>query len=195
MNNISQTLKLIFLSMVGLGLLTYLTVEQPKPIEKKQIILNDMPKIVELIGYENREFVTSSIIKPNSIIFVGNHESIVLANTLGEMLNVKDGEFITISNISDAPWFIKKWQAHKKNVQLKGDKHLPWIYDKSGEMRNFLQIPTSDAVKYFVYKVNSDGIIEKIFTGKVKVGTIDGAMSDEEIKENLKAVVNILLNR
>lgn len=185
-------MKLVFISLVGLVALTYLTVDPPVKIEKKVITLKELPKTVELIGYDDRKFSTNSIIKENSIIFVGNHESIVVSNKLEEMLKLPKGMFVTISNISDAPWFIKRWQAHTKNVQLKGDKHLPWIYDKNGAMRNFLQVPTSDAVKYFVYKVEPNGIINKIYTGKVKIGTIDGAMSEVEIEENLKVVANIL---
>jgi len=108
------------------------------------------------------------------------------------MLNSDAGKFVIISNISDAPWFIKRWQAHTQNTKLKGEKHLPWIYDRDGSIRNFLQVPTSDTVKYFVYKVDNKGIIERIFIGRVKVGTIDGAMSPKEIEENLQEVVNLI---
>jgi len=184
--------KLIIISTIGLVGLTILTVDAPQKIEKKVINIKNLPKTVELIGFEDQKFSTKSIIKKESVIFVGNHESIVVANDLNKMLNLKDGQFIIISNISDAPWFIKKWQAHAKNEQLKGKKHLPWIYDRDGKMRNFLQVPTSDAVKYFVYKVDLNGIVNKIFNGKVKMGTIDGSMSENEIKKNLSEVVQLL---
>ncbi|MEA2049354.1 MAG: hypothetical protein U9O56_01275 [Campylobacterota bacterium] len=192
MNSIAQVLKLIVLSIVGLVALTYFTVDAPKKIEKKAIKLSDLPKTVELLGYDDSKFTTNSIIKKGTIIFVGNHESIVLANKLESMLNLKKGEFVIVSNISDAPWFIKRWQAYEKNITLKGEKHLPWIYDKNGAMRNFLQVPTSDSVKYFVYKVRDNENIEKIYNGKVKFGTLDGAMSDKEQEENLQKVIDIL---
>jgi hypothetical protein len=190
--NIGSIIRIVIISTIGLIGLTYLTVEVPVKIEKKQIDIKNLPKTVELIGFEDEKFATKSIIKPDTILFVGNHESIVLSNDLQKMLNLKVGQFVTISNISDAPWFIKRWQAHTKNIKLKGEKHLPWIYDRDGAMRNFLQVPTSDSVKYFVYRVKKDGIIERVFIGKVKIGTIDGAMSPEEIKENLSEVINIL---
>ncbi len=186
--------KIVFLSTVGLIGLTYLTVDAPQKMERKAITLSTLPLNVELIGYEEQAFATKSIIKPNTILFVGNHESIVISSDLEKMLNLDIGKFVIISNVSDAPWFIKRWQAHTKNTKLKGEKHLPWIYDRNGAIRNFLQVPTSDAVKYFVYNVDNTGTISKIYTGRVKSGTIDGKMSKEEIKENLSEVVNIIKN-
>ena len=184
-----STIKLIIISVVALIALTYLTVEAPVKIEKKEVNLSSLPKTVELIGFEDQEFNTKSIIKKDTLIFVGNHESIVLADDLEKMLQLPIGKFVTVSNISDAPWFIKRWQAHTKNTKLKGEKQTPWIYDRDGKVRNFLQVPTSDALKYFIYKVNSDGVINRIYIGKVIMGTIDGKMSKEEIRKNLTEAI------
>ena len=185
-------IKLVIISTVGLVLLTYLTVDAPIKIQKKIIDIKNLPKTVELIGYEDKKFATKSILKKGTILFVGNHESIILSNYLEKMLNLEAGKFVIISNISDAPWFIKRWQAHTKDTKLKGKKHLPWIYDRDGAIRNFLQVLTSDAVKYFVYKIDSKGIVNRIFVGQVKAGTIDGKMTPKEIEENLQEVVNII---
>ena len=76
------TVKLIIISVVILVGLTFLTVDAPVKLEKKEINLVDLPKTVELIGYENQEFNAASIIKKDTIIYVGNHESIVLADDL-----------------------------------------------------------------------------------------------------------------
>ena len=185
-------LKLVALSTIFVVGLTYITVEPPKKMVKKEIILSDMPKTVELIGFENKEFSSQSIIKPYSVIFVGNHESIVLAKSLEDMINLPLGQFVTVSNISDAPWFIKRWQAHNKNIELEGKSANPWIYDRKGAVRHFLQVPTSDALKYFVYYVTKNGIVQKIYQGQVKSGTIDGAMSKEEIESNLTEVAALI---
>ncbi|MGB5867234.1 MAG: hypothetical protein WBG69_05090 [Arcobacteraceae bacterium] len=184
-----STIKLIIISVVALVALTYLTVDAPVKIEKKEINLVDLPKVVELIGYDDQEFNTSSIIKKDTLLFVGNHESIVLADDLEKMLGLDVGKFVIVSNVSDAPWFIKRWQAHTKNTKLKGEKNIPWIYDRDGKVRNFLQVPTSDSLKYFIYKVNSNGVVNRVYIGKVKVGTIDGKMSEEEIKANLSEAI------
>lgn len=182
-------IKLVIISIVALVALTLLTVDAPKKIEKVAVNIENLPQSVELIGFENQKFITKSIIKPETIIFVGNHESIILAKTLDEMLDLDEGDFIIVSNISNEPWFIKRWQAHTQNTKLKGDKHLPWIYDRDGAIRNFLQVPTSDALKYFVYNVKKDGSIENIHIGKIKVGTISGSMTENEIRENLQEVI------
>lgn len=189
-NKIVGTLKLVVLSLVSVVGLTYLTVEPPKKIEQKPIILNDLPKAVELVGFENREFATKTIIKPNSVIFVGNHQSIVLANDFKKMLNLPVGQVITVSNISDAPWFIKRWQAHNQNIKLKGEQSDPWIYDRDGSMRHFLQIKEQDVLKYFIYFVNRDNTVDKLYTGKVEFGALDGAMAPEDIRKNLSKAVD-----
>jgi len=184
-----STIKLILISVIALIVLTFLTVDTPKKIEKKEITLQDLPKTVELIGFEEQEFNAASIIKKDILIFVGNHESIVLADELDKMLNLAVGKFVIVSNISDAPWFIKRWQAHTKNTKLKGEKNIPWIYDRDGKIRNFLQVPTTDALKYFIYKVDNNGIVKSIYIGKVKPGTIDGKMNQKEINDNLKEAI------
>ncbi|MGB3751520.1 MAG: hypothetical protein WA945_08125 [Arcobacteraceae bacterium] len=189
-----STIKLIIISAVALIVLTYLTVDAPIKIEKKEIHLSDLPKTVELIGYEDQKFNTNSIIKKDTIIYVGNHESIVLAADLAKMLDLPIGKFIIVSNISDAPWFIKRWQAHTKNTNLKGEKQIPWIYDRDGKIRNFLQVRTSDAVKYFIYKVDDKGVISRVFIGNVKVGTIEGKMTQDEINQNLSVAVEAIKN-
>jgi len=63
MNNIGSIVKIVFLSIVGLVVLTFLTVDKPVKIEKKVIQIANLPKTVELIGYEDEKFNTSSIIK------------------------------------------------------------------------------------------------------------------------------------
>jgi len=189
-----KTVKLIIISVVFLVGLTFLTVDAPVKIEKKEVNLIDLPKTVELIGFENQEFNAASIIKKDTLIFVGNHESIVIADDLERMLNLATGKFIIVSNVSDAPWFIKRWQAHTKNTKLKGEKHIPWIYDRDGAIRNFLAVPTSDAIKYFIYRVNNEGIINRVYIGKVKVGTIDGKMTNEEITNNLTQAIKAIEN-
>ena len=187
-----QTFKLVIISIIVLVTLTFLTVESPQKVKKKEILLQDLPNSVELIGFENQKFSTKSIIKKDTIIFVGNHESIMVANDIDKMLELPLGKFVIVSNVSDAPWFIKRWQAHTQNIKLKGKKHLPWIYDRDGAVRNFLEVPTSDAVKYFIYKVKTDGVIERIYNGKVKVGTINGKFSKDEIKKSLIEVVKVV---
>jgi len=189
-----STIKLVVISIVALVALTFLTVDAPKNIKKVAKNIENLPKTVELIGFEEQKFNTKSIIKVGSILFIGNSESIILANKFEEMLGKDAKNLVVVSNISDAPWFIKRWQAHTQNIKLKGDKNFPWIYDRDGGMRNFLQVPTSDALKYFVYNVKKNGDIENIYIGKIKSGTINGTMSTSEMSENLQEVIKKVKN-
>jgi hypothetical protein len=47
-------------------------------------------------------------------------------------------------------------------------------------------------LKYFVYFVNSDKSVEKLYTGKVEFGALDGAMSEDDIKKNLSKAVKAI---
>lgn len=189
MAKLITTFKLVLLSIIFLVGVTYLTVEPPQKIERKKIELKNLPQSVELISNETLKFATKSIVKKGTVIFVGNHESIAIANDLRKELSLKSGQFVIVSNVSDAPWFIKRWQAHTKNQELnKEQNNIPWIYDRDGAMRNFLQVPTSDAIKFFVYNVKEDESIEKIFTGRVKIGTLDGKVEKSEQERFIKSV-------
>jgi hypothetical protein len=190
--NIWQTVKLVLISIVALVALTVLTVDRPEVIEKKPIDIANLPKSVELVGYDEQKFNPKSIIKPGVLIFVGNDQSIILANTFNRLLNLPLGELVIVSNISDAPWFMKSWQSLKKNEKLKGDQYTPWIYDVDGKMRTFLQVPTSDVVKYFIYKVGNDGIIQRIYNGKMENFEPTQEPSVEMMEETLQEAVQVI---
>lgn len=193
MKKVISIIKIILVSVIFLVGLTYLTSNPPKQIENKDILLKELPKTVNLVGYENREFNTNSIIKEDTIIFVGNFESLAIANDFINLAKDKNKNIVVVSNISDAPWFIKKWQAHDKSLELRGDTNIPWIYDKDGAIRYFLQIKSSEPLKYTVFKVLKDKIKE-IYQGSVVKGTIDGKMSKDDIKNELTKALNKIGN-
>lgn len=186
-------IKLVVLSIGFVFLVTYMTVEPPKKIVEKQINLIDLPKAVQVVGVEDVDFATKSIVKKDSIIFVGNFESIVLAPKFYEMLEEDDKKrLVIVSNVSDAPWFIKKWKAHDQNMELKKNLSQAWIFDQNGAMKSFLQIKSSNPLKYYVYKVHNDGIVYKIHESQVPQGTIDGLLSEDDMKRRLDTIVKKL---
>jgi hypothetical protein len=173
---IMPVVKIVFLSTIMLVALTLLTVQKPEKISKGKIDIVNLPQKVELIGYKDIVFNTSSIIKKGCIIFVGNSQSIAIVNELEKQMTKKNGSFVVVSNISSEPWFVKRWQIQSKDEKLKGTKTTPWIYDDNGQIRNFLQVPTSDPLRFFIYKVDNLGIIHRIFIGKVTVDKKDGTV-------------------
>ena len=187
---IMPIVKIVFLSTVMLIALTLLTVDKPQKMTKGEIKLENLPKIVELVGFEGKEFNTNSIIKKETIIFVGNSQSIVIASDLENKLGLGIGKFVIVSNISDEPWFLKKFKEYDRNDKLKGKELTPWIYDANGKIRNYLKVPTADPLKYFVYKVNTLGIIKRIYIGKVAKSVTNGIVSD-----NLQEVIKIITNK
>ena len=186
---IMQTVKIVFLSTIMLVALTLLTVSKPEKMTKGEIKIENMPQSVELVGYDDKQFNTNSIIKKDTIIFVGNSQSIIVATPLEKALDLPSGKFIIVSNISDEPWFMKKFNEYERNEKLKGTRHIPWIYDVNGKIRNYLQVPTSDPLKYFVYKVNTSGIIKRIY-----IGNVTNSVIDDKITPNLSEVIKIIKN-
>ena len=93
------TIKLIIISIAVIMILTFLTVDVPVKSNEKDIHLSNLPKTVELMGYENQKFNTNSIIKENTIIFVGNYESIVLSEHLEKTLKLPISAFFLIINL------------------------------------------------------------------------------------------------
>ena len=104
------------------------------------------------------------------------------------MLNLDLGQFVTVSNISNEPWFIKRWQAHTKSKKLKGNNFSPWIYDRDGKISSFFQVPTANALKYFIYYVNAKEETKLIYSGTLESENI----SKEEIFNHLSTVVQIV---
>ena len=86
---IMPVVKIVFLSTIMLIALTLLTVQKPEKISKGKIDIVNLPQKVELIGYKDIVFNTNSIIKKGCIIFVGNSQSIAIANELEKQITKK----------------------------------------------------------------------------------------------------------
>lgn len=192
MAKINSIFKIVFFSLSILFIITYLTVEPPKKIDTNDIDISNLPKTVELIGFEETLFNTNSIIKNNSILFVSNFESIAIAKQFVERVKSLKQDVVVVSNISDAPWFLKNFKTKDKTLQIKGDKDTtPWIYDKDGAIRYFLKLKSADPLKFFVFQVQNNKVI-KIETSSVKQGTIDGKMTEEEISKLIEPIIKKL---
>jgi len=184
------TLKIVIITLVGFFFLIYLTATPPQKNTRATIELKNLPKTVKLLGHTNQLFNTSSIIVPDSIIFVGNQESIALAYEINNALKLPIGKFIVVSNSSDTPWFIKKWQTDLKALDLPKNPTIPWIYDKDGKIRFFLKVPTSEPKVYFIYKVDKDGIVTKLLTSRIKLDPKTLKISPQSIKEEVAKIVS-----
>lgn len=76
---IKNVLKIVFLGVVGFGLLVYLTAEKPKnfvqKVElKKDINFDNFPKFVKLVGSEKLVESSSLFKDEKTLLIVANHD-------------------------------------------------------------------------------------------------------------------------
>ena len=187
-------LKIVFLGIVGIGLLTYLTAEKPKDLKasediKGKISVSSLPKMVELVGKEEKVNTASLFSKGKTLLIVGNHDSLSVVKDLKNLFDV-DMPYVMVANISAAPWFVKKWIVPSKLEELNENSKAEMIFDTEGTVVAALAQNDTTETKYFAYVVEN-GFIGKPYVGTVKEDAMDGSMSKEEKIEALKPVIDL----
>ncbi len=192
----ANVLKIVFLGIIGFGLLIYLTApEQPSTNKSKivnksvKITLSTLPNYFEIIGggYMRKQ----ELFKGNeeSFIVVLNHDSLSLVKSLNKSLNKK---IILVANISNTPWFIKKLAVNGKLEELNINSKIPFINDGSGELINALNLNDDTQNKYFIYKVSKDNSIIKVLESTIKEGALENGLSDLEIQNYVSLLLKQL---
>lgn len=191
----ANVLKIVFLGIIGFGILIYFTAPE-QPSNKKEIInkttkvtLSTLPNYFEIIGggYIRKQ----ELFKGNeeSFIVILNHDSLSLLESLNKNTNKK---MVLVANISNTPWFIKKLAVNGKLEELNLNSKVPFINDGSGELINALNLKDDTQNKYFIYKVNKNNSIEKISESSVKEGALENGLSDLEIKDYVNSLLEQL---
>jgi len=193
----ANLLKIVFLGLVGFGLLVYFTAEKPKQVVANDNVLNiikydSLPTKFELVGKDN-EIKKESLFEKNKkyLIIVGNHDSLAVVKDLPKLYKIET-PYIMVANISAAPWFVKKMFIPGKLEELNEDTNIPMIFDMDGSMVNALKVTDNSKTKFFAYILTEVGTISKIYEGTVKEGALDGTMNKEEIKNTLKPLYELL---
>ncbi|WP_320034235.1 hypothetical protein [Halarcobacter sp.] len=193
----ANLLKIVFLGIVGFGLLVYFTAEKPKQIVADDNVLNivkydSLPAKYELVGKDN-EIKKESLFEKNKkyLIIVGNHDSLAVVKDLSKLykLNIP---YVMVANISAAPWFVKKMFIPGKLEELNEGTNIPMIFDMDGNMAKALNVTDNSKTKFFAYLLTEVGTVTKIYEGSVKEGALDGTMSKEEIENTLKPLYELL---
>ena len=194
---LKNILKIVFLGVIGFGLLIYLTAEKPKDISENvnksgELSLSDIPKSIELVGNENA-IASREVLKEGTktLLIVGNHDSLSVVKDLKKYYEI-NLPYVMVANISNAPWFIKKWAIPGKLEELNKDSNIPLIYDTDGTVVTALNQFDTTKTSYFAYIISEDGKITNIYNGKVKEDAMEGSMSEEEKKASLKPLVDLL---
>ncbi len=193
----TNLLKIVFLGVVGFALLVFFTAEKPKQVVIDEDVVNivkynSLPTTYELVGSEknvSKEFLFEKNTK--SLIVVGNHDSLAVIKEFPKYFKF-ELPYVIVSNISSAPWFVKKMFIPGKLEELNKDTNVPMIYDFKGDMVAALKLTDNSKTSFFAYLLNEDGIISKIYKGDVKEGALDGSMNEDEKKEALLPLYNLI---
>eukprot|EP01029_Cantina_marsupialis_P020438 TRINITY_DN4790_c0_g1_i1.p1 TRINITY_DN4790_c0_g1~~TRINITY_DN4790_c0_g1_i1.p1 ORF type:complete len:195 (-),score=39.13 TRINITY_DN4790_c0_g1_i1:109-693(-) len=189
--------KVVFLGLVGFGILVYFTAEKPKQIVADENVLNivkydSLPSTYELVGTDT-DVKKEELFKKDKkyLIVVGNHDSLSVVKDLPKFFKIST-PYVMVANISAAPWFVKKMFIPGKLEELNQGTNIPMIYDFDGDMVNALKVVDNSKTKFIAYILTEVGTISKVYEGNVKEGALDGSMSDEEKKLALKPLAEKL---
>ena len=98
----SAIIKISLLSILAFGAIVYLTAEKPKSS------ISSMPNTLSLVG-DKKNYNTNAIFKPNTVVAIGNHDSISLVKNIPDLVDLKSKNFVIVTNVSSAPWFVKQY--------------------------------------------------------------------------------------
>lgn len=178
-----NTLKLLFLGLLGFSFLVYITI--PKNITNNKV--RKLPKYIEVVGKSN--LLTKNILKNKEYIIVLNHDSLMIFNNLYKYTNKK---IILVANISKTPWLIKKLAINNKLEEIYKNSTIPLINDSNGLIIKFLKENDLTQNAYFIYKIESYNKIKKISKGFVKKDTLQKGISEQELDSTLKNIAKLL---
>jgi hypothetical protein len=191
----ANVLKIVFLGIIGFGLLVYLTAPD-KPRVDNQIVKNNnlnmslFPSHFEVIGvggYMKKDDLFKK--EKKKFILVLNHDSLSLVEPL-KLTNRKD--IVLVANISKTPWFIKKLAVNGKLEELNKNSTVPMINDSSGKFTKLLNINDDTQTKYFVFKINDDNSISKLQESEVKKGALEFGITKEESAKYISDLLSFL---
>lgn len=188
----ANILKIVFLGVVGFGLLVYLTApEQPnknnKTVTNEKINTSLFPSHFEVIGVGGYMKKDDLFKKANRrYIIVLNHDALSLVEPL-KLTDRKD--IVLVANISKTPWFIKKLAVNGKLEDLNANSNNPMINDSSGNFTKLLNVTDDTQTKYFIFKINDDNSIVKLKELEVKKGALEFGITKEESAKYIESLI------
>jgi len=190
-------LKIVVLGILGFSALVYFTASKPNAMVANDVngtalSKEALPQNFELVGTEGL-VAKGELFKDNlaSLIVVGNHDSLAVVKELNRFFELKI-PVVMVANISSAPWFVKKMFIPGKLEELNQGSTIPMIYDFDGFTVQALGVTNNEKTAFIAYLLDERGNINKLFEGKVKEGALDGSMNEEEKKEALLPLVEII---
>jgi len=190
-------LKIVVLGILGFSALMYFTASKPKEMKSDTINVSELnkkllPQSFELVG-KVEPIAQNELFKEDTpyLIVVGNHDSLAVVKDLKNFYDV-EMPFVMVANISSAPWFVKKMFIPGKLEELNKGSEVPMIYDFDGLTVQALNVTNNEKTAFIAYVLDEEGNINKVYEGKVKEGALDGSMNEDEKKEVLLPLIDIL---
>ena len=191
-----NVLKIIFLAILGFGILVYLTAPQNKISQtvskiddNSELSINSIPKFFEVVGKSEYTKYETLFEKGNEkYIIVLNHDALAVFKDLYKKTEKK---IVLIANISNTPWLIKQLAVNGELEKMYKDSTIPLINDDNGSFIKALKINNNIQNQYFVFKLNIDGTIIKVTEGLVKLGALEKTLNKEELENSLNEIIKI----
>ena len=180
-----NTIKVVFLGIVGFALLVYLTLPDISKNEDVEVELSfeKFPKYFDVISsdpYSKKDDIFKS--GTNRYIVVLNHDSLAVFK---ELYKKTTKDIILIANISNTPWLIKQIAVNGELEKMYKTSKIPLINDSDGNFAKILNIKDNSQDRYFVFLLDSDDNLTKLFEASVKKGALQDGISPLELEANL----------
>ncbi|MBU3013591.1 hypothetical protein KO488_02395 [Poseidonibacter lekithochrous] len=192
----ANILKIVFLAIIGFGILVYLTA--PKQASKDTKIDKSMKLNTSLFPSHFEVIGVGGYMKKNDLFKNANRKYIIVLNhdalSLIEPLKTVDRkDIVLVANISKTPWFIKKLAVDGKLEELNINSNIPMVNDSSGNFTKLLNITDDTQTKYFIFKINEDNSIVKLKEAEVKKGALEFGITKEEANNYIGTLISNLL--
>lgn len=190
-----NTIKVIFLAIVGFAILVYLTLPKNMLDDKsdngnKKLSIELLPKSFDVVGHNPYTKKESIFIEGEErFIVVLNHDSLAIFKDLYKKIDKSN--IILVANVSQTPWLIKQIAVDSELEKMYKESTILLINDSNGVFVNTLGLKDNTQNRYFVYKLLSNGNIEKIYQGDVKEGAMLQGISSDEIDKSLSEIVKV----
>lgn len=187
---IKNSFRVAFLGIVAFALLMYMTMPNHQNSAKAQagtLNIENIPKYFDVVSSNPYTKVESLFQKGiEKYLIVLNHDSLALFK---DLYKYSSKDIVLIANISNTPWLIKQLAVNKKLEDMYKDSKIPLINDSNGAFVNSLALNDNTQNKYFIYKLNSDGRINKINEGLVELNILEKGISSENSQKSLEEIV------
>ncbi|RXJ85492.1 hypothetical protein [Arcobacter cloacae] len=188
-----NTLKIIFLGIIGFAALVYFTMPENfnKNFEQnRSLTIESIPKYFDIVG-ANPYTKFEEIFKSNEekFIIVLNHDALAVFKDLHTKT---DKNIVLVANISNTPWLIKQIAVNGELEKMYKDSKIPLINDSDGIFVRNLGVNDLKQNKYFVFKLKIDGTIERVSDGYVKENILEKGINKKDLENNLDQITNIL---